>query len=103
MGLLCVPLFAIGVAPDIVLTPVSTEVKAVVGQAEEEPGGFGENDAYAQAFGLMYMALLGGILVHWIRWVNLTLGTVGVVFAFCMAVFVRYGGKRQAWVFGMRI
>ena len=103
VALLCVLLFAIGVALVMVQTPVFTEAKAVVDQAEEEePGVFGENSAYAQAFGLMNMAyavgtvvgpLLGGMLVQRIGVGEFDAGDMDFVFALYRAVFVRHWGK----------
>ncbi|KAL8736331.1 MAG: hypothetical protein Q9181_002485 [Wetmoreana brouardii] len=103
-ALLCVILSAIGVALVMVLTPVFAEAKAVVDKVEKEkPGVFGENGAYAQAFGLMNMAyaggslvgpLLGGILLlHRIAWPNLMLGTGGLCLPSAIACFYATGGR----------
>ena len=105
LALLCVLLLAIGVAVNMILTPVFAEAKEVVDEGEaEEPGKFGENGAYAQAFAMMNMAyaagsflgpLCGAILVERIGWASLTLGT-GFVCAVCVGpCALATGGKRK--------
>lgn len=101
--LLCVLLFAIGIALNLVLTPVFTEAKAAVDEVQEEqPGVFGEKPAYAMSFALMNMAyaagslvgpLLGSFLVERIGWQSFTL-LVGIACAACIPASVyAVGGK----------
>ena len=103
VALLCILLFAIGVALNMILTPVYTEAKEVVDEAEQkDPGVFGKQGAYAQAFGLMNMAyaagsmagpLIGGLLVDRIGWGGSTI-TTGLLCVICaVPSFWATGGK----------
>ena len=93
VALLCILLFAIGVALNLVLTPVFSEAMYTVDEKEAaQPGIFGPKGAYAQAFAQMNIAygagsllgpLLGGLLVERIGWNNVTLLT-GISCAVCV-------------------
>lgn len=104
IALLCVLLFAIGFALNMILTPVYTEAKEAVDEAKrKKPGVFGEKGAYAQAFGLMNMAyaagsiagpLVGGLLVDRFGWGGSTI-TTGLLFIICaVPSFWITGGKK---------
>ena len=101
--LLCVLLFLIGLALNLILTPIFTETKEAVDEIEERaPGVFGEGGAYAMGFALMNMAyaagslvgpLLGSLMVGRIGWRGVTT-VVGVVCAVCVGPSVwAVGGK----------
>ncbi|KAG8526731.1 uncharacterized protein KY384_008160 [Bacidia gigantensis] len=103
---LCVLLFCIGLAVDMVLTPVFIETKEAVDERmEQEPGVFGEKGVYAQAYAQMNMAyaagsllgpVLGSALVEEIGWENVTLLT-GIACALCVApsLYALGGRKRK--------
>ena len=83
VALLCVLLLLVGVALNMILTPVFSEATYVVDEiVAKDPTVFGERGAYARAFGLMNVAyaagsmvgpLLCGLLVEKVGWNNLTL------------------------------
>ena len=101
VALLCVLLLAIGIALNMVLTPVwSDTIYLVDEKSKQDPGIFGERGAYAQAFGLMNMAyaigsvlgpLLGGWLMEEVGWNRITLGA-GVLSGICVIPCVIYTG-----------
>lgn len=102
--LLCILLLFIGIALNMILTPVFSEAMYLVDEKEAAlPGVFGTRGAYAQAFGLMNMAyaagslvgpLVGGLLVRRVGWNVLTLGT-GVVCAVCVVPCLYATGGRR--------
>ena len=104
VALLCCLLLLLGIALNMILTPVWSEVTYLVDdKMAEEPGIFGSKGAYAQAFGLMNVAyavgslvgpLMGGLLVETVGWNDLTLAT-GILCALCMLpCLYAIGGKR---------
>lgn len=103
VALLCVLLFAIGTAMNMVLTPAwSDTIYLVEAKSKAAPQIFGKKGAYAQAFGLLNMAyaigsvlgpLMGGWLVQEVGWKYLTLGA-GSLCGVCVIPCVLYtGGK----------
>ncbi|KAL9124882.1 MAG: hypothetical protein Q9217_005840 [Psora testacea] len=107
VALLCTLLFAIGVALNLILTPVYSEAVYTVDEKEAtHPGIFGPKGAYAQAFAQMNMAyatgslvgpLVGGLLVERIGWHNLTLVT-GICCALCVPICLYATGGRTLYV-----
>jgi MFS family permease len=102
--LLCCLLLLLGIALNMILTPVWSEVSYLVdAKVTEEPGVFGNNGAYAQAFSLMNVAyasgslvgpLTGSLLVEMIGWNDITLAT-GILCALCvLPCLFATGGKR---------
>ncbi len=101
--LLCVLLFAIGTAMNMVLTPAWSDTTYLVeAKSKEAPEIFGKKGAYAQAFGLLNMAyaigsvlgpLLGGWLVEEVGWSQLTLGA-GILCGVCVIPCILCTGGR---------
>ncbi|KAL2038085.1 hypothetical protein N7G274_009032 [Stereocaulon virgatum] len=102
--LLCCLLFLLGIALNMVLTPVWSEVSYLIDdRVTEEPGIFGSKGAYAQAFSLMNVAyasgsligpLTGSFLVEILGWNDVTLAT-GILCALCvLPCLFATGGKR---------
>ena len=106
LALLCSLTLLLGVSLNMILTPSWSDASYTVDDImKNEPGIFGTNGAYAQAFGLMNMAyatgslvgpLLGGFLVENVGWNDLTLGT-GIFCALCVipCLFATGGRRRQ--------
>lgn len=101
--LLCCLLLLLGIALNMILTPVWSEATYLVDdKVAEEPGIFGTKGAYAQAFGLMNVAyatgslvgpLMSGLLVETVGWNDLTLAT-GILSALCiLPCLYATGGK----------
>ena len=103
VALLCVLLFAIGTAMNMVLTPAwSDTIHLVKMKSEQAPEIFGEKGAYAQAFGLLNMAyavgsvlgpLMGGWLIQEVGWNRLTLGG-GILCGVCVIPCMLYTGDK---------
>ena len=103
VALLCVLLFAIGIALNMILAPVWSDTIYLVNEkATKDPGIFGNKGAYAQAFGLMNMAyaigsvigpLLGGWLMEKVGWSWITLGA-GILSGICVIPCIMYTGGR---------
>lgn len=101
--LLCVLLFFIGLALNLILTPAFLDVTYLVDDmAAERAGGAGEKKAYAKAYGLMGFAyacgslvgpLLGG-LERRVGWDALTLSVGGLCVLCVPPCFLYLGGKR---------
>ena len=105
--LLCVVLFAIGIAVNLILTPAMSDVGLSITEiSDKKPGAFGAEGAYATAYGMMNMAfamgaligpLIGGVLMERIGW-NWTTTGAGVLCAICVLpiMLCTGGGRREA-------
>ena len=104
VALLCSLLLLIGLALDLLDTPANMEAIYVVDdEAAAQPGVWGRQGAYAQAFALMSVAyaagslvgpFVGGLLAEWIGWNRLTLAS-GVLCGLCaLPCMYATGGKR---------
>ena len=105
IALLCVLLLLLGIALNMILTPVYNEATYVIDDLlAADPAVFGGKGAYAQAFGLMNVAyaagslagpLLGGLGVQRVGWSKLMLGLGLACGGLVGLVWRGTGGRRK--------
>lgn len=101
VAVLCVLLLGIGVALTMLSTPAFAEAAYVV--ADADAGVWGQDGAYAQAFGLMSIAyaagslvgpFAGALLMELVGWEGVTAG-IGVVCLVCAGPVLWASGRRR--------